>query len=228
MDRLLDWHEKRRRAQKDKKVKDQHRKEFNKCKKSLIDLLIEYGRIEKGVRDVYKTEGTREGLKGFQLTSFINRELEKNKQLNESLINKIAKKLKCGDKNQELKPCVDDKNAPNKCSAKETYEERARMEAKTWTVSYLQDQIKKLEDDIKELEDDTRRDKDDEESLKRYRELLETDRKRLETVEAASQQKPRSRNSWNRKRLETVEAVSQQKPRSHSWSLESTEMTLKF
>lgn len=161
-----------------------HKAEFKKCKKSLIDLLVEYGRIEKDAREKYKTEGKNEGKKESQLTSFINEELEKNNQLNEKsyLIRKIGEKLKCGQQNQKLNPCVDDENAQNKCSDEQTYKGLARRLAKTWTVSFLQDEIKRLEDD-------TRRSEDDEELLEKYRE-------RLETVEAASQQKPRSRNSW--------------------------------
>ena len=172
MGRLRDWNRKRR-----------HKAEFKKCKKSLRDLLVEYGRIEKGARDVYKTEGKNEGRKGFQLTSFINRKLNNNNQLNEKsgLIRKIGEELKCGQQNQKINPCVDDEHAPNKCSAKEFYERLARSQAKMWTVSFLQDEIKKLEDNT--------RSEDDEKLLQKYR-------KRLETVEAASEQKPRSRNSW--------------------------------
>lgn len=177
MERFRDWNRERQQRK-------QHKKKFKKCKKSLRDLLVEYGRIEKGARDVYKKEGKREGKEDFQLKFFINRKLNDNNQLNEKsgLIRMIGKKLKCGQQNQELNPCVDDENAQNKCSDKQTYKGLARRLAKTWTVSFLQDEIKRLEDD-------TRRSKSDEKLLQKYRE-------RLETVEAASEQKPRSRNSW--------------------------------
>lgn len=174
------WKRERRRKADEKKEKDQRKREFQKCKEGLRDLLIEYGRSDRSLRDFYKREGRSEGLKGFQLTSFINQRVKDDKRLNKSLIHKIALEMKCGDKNQALKPCDDDGSV--KCSDIETYERNARRVAKTWTVSYLEDQIKKLERD-------TMKDEDDEELLEKYRE-------RLETIEAPLQQNRRSRNSW--------------------------------
>lgn len=181
MQRLRDWNRERQRKADEKKKKDQRKREFQKCKKGLRDLLIEYGRSDRSLRDFYKREGISEGLKGFQLTSFINQRVEDDKRLNKSLIHKIALEMKCGDKNQALKPCDDDGSVENKCSDIETYERNARRVAKTWTVSYLEDQIKKLESD-------TMKDEDDEELLEKYK-------KRLETIEAPLEQN-RSRNSW--------------------------------
>jgi hypothetical protein len=200
--RYRKWSEDRKTKNERKQREKEHKKEFEKCKKSLRDLLIDYGRIEKVARDVYKKDGIRQGLEGFQLAFFINEELEKNKQLNDKdagLIIWIAKKIKCGDQNQELKPCVDDENASNECLDKERYEDRAREEAKTYTVSYLEEEIKKLEKGIKKLQDDPRRDKDDEKLLKKYKEMLETYKKRLEIIEAepAPRRNRRFRNSWS-------------------------------
>ena len=149
--------------------KKQHEEKFDKCLKSKRDYLLRYGRLEKGVRALKKETGKSLKLTGFLLKSFIEKGVRDDNALKQIIEEKLPPFYECADRNKR-KPCVDDKKALNdKCSDKETYQTRAREEARKWTVSYL-------EEEIKELEDTARRDEYEEN-------LLETYRKRLETIE---------------------------------------------
>ena len=130
--------------------------------------MLRYGRLEKGVRALKKETGKSLKLTGFLLKSFIEKGVRDDNALKQIIEEKLPPFYECADRNKK-KPCVDDKKALNdKCSDKETYQTRAREEARKWTVSYL-------EEEIKELEDTARRDEYEEN-------LLETYRKRLETI----------------------------------------------
>jgi len=186
MDRLRDWREKRRRRQSEEKVKRQHKKEFDKCLHDKRDLLLRYGRRESDLRDHYKEEYEKEGLRGNKLKMETEMAVKRDRQL-EGIIEKLAKQYKCGDKHKENEPCVDNKDAPNKCQRDVYYEGLARGQVRKWTVPYLKDAIKTLE----------RKDRDEDDEK-----LLETYRERLETIEPETTTPRRSRNSW---KLESTE-----------------------